>query len=106
MNFPIFLAETGEPSIVSLLLPFVLMAVVFYFLLIRPQQKRQKKVTQMQAELKKGDKIITIGGMHGVIDSIDEGVVRINVGNQKLTYEQSAIKNVVESVDEVPTIED
>ena len=91
----------GDASIFGLLLPFILMAVVFYFLLIRPQQKRQKAVNQMQADLKKGDKVITIGGMHGVIDTIDEGAVTLNVGGQKLTYERSAIKTVVDSGEEV-----
>ena len=56
------------------------MFVIFYFLLIRPQQKRQKAVTQMQNELKKGDKIVTIGGLHGIIDSIDENKVVIKSG--------------------------
>ena len=48
------------------------MFVLFYFLLIRPQQKRQKAVKQMQSSLKKGDKVVTIGGLHGTVDSIDE----------------------------------
>ncbi len=95
----------AAPSIIGLLLPFVLMAVVFYFLLIRPQQKRQKAVNQMQSDLKKGDKIVTIGGLHGVIHSLDEGSIQIDVGGgRKLTYERSAIKNVVEA--EVTTTED
>lgn len=85
------------PSIFSLLLPFIIMAVVFYFLLIRPQQKRQKAVNQMQADLKKGDKIVTIGGLHGVIHALDEATIQIDVGGgRKLTYDRSAIKNVVE----------
>lgn len=43
------------------------MFVIFYFLLIRPQQKRQKKVKEMQSDLKKGDSVITIGGFHGTV---------------------------------------
>ena len=54
------------------LLPILLMFVLFYFLLIRPQKKRQNAVQQMQSSLKKGDKIVTIGGLHGTIDAIDE----------------------------------
>lgn len=95
----------AAPNIIGLLLPFVLMAVVFYFLLIRPQQKRQKAVNQMQTDLKKGDKIVTIGGLHGVIHSIDEGAIQIDVGGgRKLTYERSAIKSV-DAVEE-PVTED
>lgn len=51
--------------------PLVIMFVLFYFLLIRPQQKRQKAVNQMQNSLKKGDKVVTIGGLHGFVDAID-----------------------------------
>ena len=54
------------------ILPLILMFVLFYFLLIRPQQKRQKATRNMQSSLKKGDKVATIGGMHGTIDAIDE----------------------------------
>lgn len=59
------------------LLPIILMFAVLYFLLIRPQQKQQKAVRQMQEELKKGDKVVTIGGLHGIVDSIDESKVVI-----------------------------
>lgn len=84
---------------ISLLVPFILMALVFYFLLIRPQQKRQKAINQMQADLKKGDKIVTIGGLQGVVHSLDEDAIHIDVGGgQKLTYERSAVKHVVEPV--------
>lgn len=76
--------------------PFILMAFVFYFLLIRPQQKRQRAVNQMQADLAKGDQIITIGGLHGVVHSLDEGTIIIEVHNgQKLTYDRSSVKEIV-----------
>ncbi|MED3624459.1 preprotein translocase subunit YajC [Neobacillus thermocopriae] len=79
------------------LIPLILMFVIFYFLLIRPQQKRQKAVQQMQNELKKGDKIVTIGGLHGFIDSIDENKVVIKCGDgSRLTYDRTAIREVVE----------
>ena len=51
--------------------PIILMFVLFYFLLIRPQQKKQKAVQKMQNELKKGDKVVTIGGLHGIVDSVE-----------------------------------
>ncbi|KAA9026424.1 preprotein translocase subunit YajC [Niallia endozanthoxylica] len=78
--------------------PIILMFVLFYFLLIRPQQKRQKNVQQMQNSLKKGDKIVTIGGLHGIVDSVDEGKVVIKCGDgSRLTYDRSAVRDVVES---------
>lgn len=78
--------------------PLILMFVIFYFLLIRPQQKRQKSVAKMQNELKKGDKIVTIGGLHGMIDAVDEGKIVIKCGDgSRLTYDRSAVREVVES---------
>lgn len=78
------------------LLPFILMFVLLYFLLIRPQQKRQKAMREMHNNLKKGDKVITIGGFHGIIDSIDEDTVVLKAGDgSKLTYDRVAIREVV-----------
>lgn len=85
-------------GLVGTLGPIILMFVLFYFLLIRPQQKRQKSVAQMQNSLKKGDKVVTIGGLHGIIDSVDEGKVVIKCGDgSRLTYDKSAVRDVVES---------
>ncbi|MHA6252140.1 preprotein translocase subunit YajC [Oceanobacillus sp. CAU 1775] len=79
------------------LLPIILMFVIFYFLLIRPQQKRQKQVRTMQDNLQKGDKIITIGGFHATIHAIDEGTIVLITGEgTKLTYDRSAIREVVQ----------
>lgn len=75
--------------------PLLLMFAIFYFLLIRPQQKRQKAVQQMQSALKKGDKIVTIGGMHGIVDAIDEGQVVVKSGDgSRLTFDRAAIREV------------
>jgi len=77
--------------------PLLVMFVLFYFLLIRPQQKRQKAVQTMQNELQKGDKIITIGGLHGIVDAIDEGTVVIKCGDgSRLTYDRAAIREVAQ----------
>jgi preprotein translocase subunit YajC len=77
------------------LAPILLFFVIFYFILIRPQQKRQKQVRQMQSELKKDDKIVTIGGMHGVVHALDEGTVVIRAEDgTKLTYDRAAVRDV------------
>ncbi|MGP4041735.1 preprotein translocase subunit YajC [Gracilibacillus sp. D59] len=77
--------------------PLILMVVIFYFLLIRPQQKKQKQVRQMQQELKKGDKIVTIGGMHASVHALDEDQIVLLAGDgTKLTYDRSAVREVVE----------
>ncbi|MDP4171049.1 MAG: preprotein translocase subunit YajC [Bacillota bacterium] len=83
------------PQGIGTILPLVLMFVLFYFLLIRPQQKRQKSVKQMQSDLKKGDRVVTIGGLHGFIDSIDDQKAVIKCGDgSRLTYDRSAIREV------------
>jgi preprotein translocase subunit YajC len=76
--------------------PLLLMFAIFYFLLIRPQQKRQKAIQQMQANLKKGDKIVTIGGLHGIVDSLDEDKIVIKCGDgSRLTYDRQAVREVI-----------
>lgn len=83
------------------LAPLLLMFVLFYFLLIRPQKKRQNAVQQMQSSLKKGDKVVTIGGLHGTVDSIDElKLVVKSPDGTKLTFDRQAIREVVESAPE------
>lgn len=74
--------------------PIILMLVIFYFLLIRPNQKRQKQVREMQANIKKGDSIVTIGGLHGVVDAIDEDKLVILCHNSKLTFDRAAVREV------------
>ncbi|OPJ56764.1 preprotein translocase subunit YajC [Alkalithermobacter paradoxus] len=61
----------------------VVFVAVFYFLLIRPQQKREKELKEMRSSLKVGDEIVTIGGLLGKISKIDEEYVTIEVGNDK-----------------------
>ncbi|UOE95537.1 preprotein translocase subunit YajC [Alkalihalobacillus sp. LMS39] len=78
------------------IIPLILMFAIFWFLLIRPQQKRQKQIRNMHAALEKGDKIITIGGLHGTIDSIDEDTIVIIVNdNRKLTFDRTSVREVV-----------
>ena len=80
------------------ILPLILMFVLFYFLLIRPQQKRQKATQNMQSSLKKGDKVATIGGMHGTIDAIDDlKIVIKSPDGTKLTFDRAAIREITES---------
>ncbi len=94
-----FKKEGNRLDIIATVFPFILMFVIFYFLLIRPQQKRQKKVKQMQSDLQKGDKIITIGGMHGTVFAIDEDTVVLEVDGTKLTYDRSSVRDVVSQIE-------
>jgi preprotein translocase subunit YajC len=82
------------------LIPLILMFVVFYFLLIRPQQKRQKERMAMLNALKKGDKVITIGGIHGTIVDLTEDRVTLKVSdNTRLVFERSSVNSVVTDED-------
>ncbi|WP_426448630.1 preprotein translocase subunit YajC [Paenibacillus sp. S-38] len=78
--------------------PLVLMFVVLYFLLIRPQQKRQKARNMLLGNLKKGDKVVTIGGLHGTILELTDDTVILRVNDvTKMTFERSAINTVTTS---------
>lgn len=73
-------------------LPLVLIIIVFYFFFIRPQMKKGKEQRKFREELKKGDKIVTLGGVHGKILSLDETTVIIETeGQGRLKIEKSAI---------------
>ena len=73
-------AISSGSSLMSLL-PMVAIFAIFYFLLIRPQTKRQKLVEKMISELKKGDKVIAAGGMYGVIHKIEDNVIYLEVAD-------------------------
>jgi preprotein translocase subunit YajC len=78
--------------------PLILMFVVLYFLLIRPQQKKQKVRNQMLNALKKGDKVVTIGGLHGTIMEITDDVIVLRVNDAtKMTFDRSAINAISKS---------
>ncbi len=77
------------------LISIALMFAIFYFLLIRPQQKRQKERSAMLDALKKGDKVVTLGGMHGSIVELDDDTAVLRIAeNLKVTFERSAISHV------------
>jgi preprotein translocase subunit YajC len=88
--------EAASSSILSLVLPMVLMFAVFYFLLIRPQRKKDKKVKNMLSALKVGDRISTIGGIYGTITDIKDETIELTVGrdNVKLMMARWAIRQV------------
>ena len=64
------------------LIPIILMFVIFYFLLIRPQQKRNKEHKEMIANLKKGDRIITSGGLYGRITGLDDAALTVEIADK------------------------
>ena len=92
-NLFILLQMGGEGgSSWTSLLPLFLILVVFYFFFIRPQTKKTKEQRKFRETLKKGDKVVTIGGVHGKVLEVKETTIILDVGNQlKLTVEKSAI---------------
>jgi preprotein translocase subunit YajC len=82
---------------ISTFIPFILIIGIFYFLIIRPQNKKQKETQKMLSAVKKGDKVVTIGGVHGVIQNVRDSSVVIKVDeNTKIEFSRSAIASVVD----------
>ena len=91
MNTTIFLQQFG---------PIILIFAIFYFLIIRPQQKRERERKNMLDSLQEGDEIITIGGIFGRILNIKDDVVTLEVGDKvKIKVTRSAIGNVIKKAD-------
>jgi preprotein translocase subunit YajC len=89
------LQSTSQPSTLSLFLPLIVIMVIFYFLMILPAQRRQKKVAQMLKDLKNGDKVITNGGIHGTIVGLEDGSVQLRIAEQvKIKVSRSAISGL------------
>ena len=88
-------SASASSSLVGSLLPFLLIIVIFYLFLIRPQNKKQKETQKMLDALKKGDKVITIGGIHGTVSSVKENTVIVKVDDDcKLEFNRTAISSV------------
>jgi len=89
-------AAGGSP--LSMLLPFVLIFGVFYFIVIMPAKKQQKKKDAMIAGLKKGDRIVTNGGIHGTVATVEDTSLLVKVAeNTKIRISKSAIAGLVGS---------
>lgn len=92
----------GMMGLASSLLPFLLIILVFYFLILRPQQKRQKERQKLLDSIKKGDKVITSGGVHGLVEGIEDKIVLVKIAdNVKVKVDRSAITAIVGLTPEV-----
>jgi len=86
----------GEGSMMSTLIMFGLIIAIFYFMILRPQQKRQKERQQMLEAVKKGDRVITAGGLHGTVAGLDEKTVLVQVAETvKLKFDRTAITSII-----------
>jgi preprotein translocase subunit YajC len=100
MDFIIAMAPqqggSSEGGFISTLIMFALIIAIFYFMILRPQQKRQKERQKLLEALKKGDKVVTTSGLHGTIAGLDEKTALIQVSDTvKMKFERSAIASVI-----------
>ena len=94
---PFILAQQSPPPQSGLigLLPFILIAGIFYLLIIRPMRSRQKNLESLIASLKNGDKVITTGGVYGTIAGVRENTFLLKVGDQvKLEVAKNAVASL------------
>jgi preprotein translocase subunit YajC len=98
---PVTLAQAGAGGTLAQLIPLLLIIVVFYFLIIRPQQARARRQRQLVASLATGDRIVTIGGLHGTVQSVDDETVRLEVApNTVVTFSKAAVARRLIDLDE------
>lgn len=97
-------AEPTAASMISAFLPLILMFVVFYFILIRPQRKKEKELRNMLAALKVGDEVATVGGIHGKIFRIKDELFVLETGSgtnkSYITVERSAVSRFLKQAEE------
>lgn len=101
-SMPAIIAMAAPPggggqqgSMLTTLLPLVVIFAIFYFLMIRPQQKQQKRHKEMLSALKKGDRVITRGGMMGTIHAIADNVITLEVAdNIRIRFSRESVAGV------------
>jgi len=99
--FPLLMASpnpeaAGPGSLLTSFLPLIAIVLIFYLLIIRPQNKKRKETEKMLSALKKGDRVVTIGGLHGTVQNVKDSTVVIKVDdNVKLEFLRSAVSSVI-----------
>ncbi|MGH0054384.1 MAG: preprotein translocase subunit YajC [Sphaerochaetaceae bacterium] len=88
-------AASSSGSMMTTFVTFGLIIVIFYFLIIRPQKKRDKETKEMLASIKKGDKVVSIGGIHGTVVVVKETTVVVKVDdNTRMEFSRNAISSI------------
>ncbi len=90
-------ATPEQPSMMNAFLPFLLMFVVMYIFFILPKQRESKKTEQMRTSLKKGDKVLTMAGIVGIVSHIDDRFISIKTGDTKIDFEKAAVVKLLEA---------
>lgn len=99
MEIPLLLAQAApgpqQPPALFQFLPLIIIAVLFYFLLIRPQQRKQKEHEKLVSGVKTGDKVVTTGGIHGIVANVKEATFLVKVAeNVKIEVDKNSIASV------------
>jgi len=92
---------SGSSSLLPGMIPFILIFVLFYFLILRPQQKQSRELKEMKSNLKRGDNILTSGGIYGKVVNVNEDVLSVEIAkgiNIKMT--RSGVSTIVNPEDE------
>lgn len=88
----------SQPSVLLQFLPLVFLFIIFYFLIIRPQQKKQKEHANLIAKLDKNDEVITVGGVHATVVSVGDKTAILRIAdNVKIEIEKGSIVQVTKS---------
>lgn len=95
-TLPFILAEAAPAGGgLGMFIPMILIMVMFYFILIRPQRKQQKAQEQMRKNVRVGDKVVSIGGIHGLVSGMAEKTISVKVSDGlSLKFDRSAIASV------------
>jgi preprotein translocase subunit YajC len=97
-------SAAGGGSMMTTFITFGLIIAIFYFLIIRPQKKREKETKEMLASIKKGDRVVSIGGIHGTVMIVKETTVVIKVDdNTRIEFSRNAISSIVDRKSDAPT---
>ncbi len=92
-----------QPSMISALIPFVIIFVIFYFLIIMPSRKKQKRHQELIGSLKGGERIVTAGGIFGTVTRVLEDRIEIEIGkNNKIQITKTSISAVIPAGGEAP----
>lgn len=112
MASPVLAQEGGKPApggfgFGSFLPMMLVMFLIIYFLMIRPEQKKQKEKRTMLQNVKKGDKVLTVGGIYGTVSNVKDDTIMLRIGdNTTVKFSKSAISSVITKDDETKTSED
>lgn len=95
--------QGGFEQLLSTIVPFLLIILVFYFLILRPQQKRQKERQKLLESVRKGDKIVSTGGIHGIVEGVEEKTLLVKIDdNVKVKLDKSAVSVIIGITDRTP----